>query len=139
MRQLMTPAPYTPPTRNAAFLIDGITMMHSDLLHRSSGIPLSGELRSSFRIAPASLSRFTSSFDKAANAEVATNTAQQMRISFFILDSPCASSVVTVCKSFAVRRVSCIGCHSRRGSIGREIDVAVPDGDGMKFTRPREP
>src|SRR5215471_14738757 len=68
VRQLMTPLPYSPPTTNAPFLIDGITMTHCALFQRSSGMPLSAEPRSSSRMAPASESRFASSFVSAEKA-----------------------------------------------------------------------
>src|SRR3954465_6375053 len=71
-RQLITPDPYSPPTTNAPFFNPGITTTHSALSHNSSGIPLSGALRSSFTIAPASVRRLTSSLDNAANADVAS-------------------------------------------------------------------
>src|SRR5262252_3474581 len=70
-RQLITPEPYSPPTMNAAFFTDGMTSTHSARVHRSSGMPLSGDSRSSVKIAPPSRSRFTSSFDNSAYAEAA--------------------------------------------------------------------
>src|SRR5215467_6180158 len=71
VRQLMTPDPYSPPTRNAAFFIDGITTTHCALDQRSCGMPLSGALRISLMIVVASVRRFASSPDILANVELA--------------------------------------------------------------------
>ena len=67
VRHDMTPEPYSPPTMNAAFFIEGITTTHCALVHRFSGMPLSGAARSSVRIAPACDSRFVSSLETAAD------------------------------------------------------------------------
>src|SRR3954447_15467869 len=87
VRQLITPEPYSPPTTNAAFFIDGMTATHCALLHSSSGMALSGELRSSLRIVPASLRRLTSSFDGAANVELAIIERTQVSTTRFMLAS----------------------------------------------------
>src|SRR5262245_52745593 len=87
LRQLITPDPYSPPNTNAAFFIDGITITHSALRQKSSGIPLSGVPLSSVRIAPDSSSRFTSSFESAANAVDATSKAPQVATTFFTMSS----------------------------------------------------
>src|SRR3954452_9515989 len=87
VRQLITPEPYSPPTTNAAFFIDGMTATHCALLHSSSGMALSGELRSSLTIVPASLRRLTSSFDGVANVELAIIERTQVSTTRFILAS----------------------------------------------------
>src|SRR5262245_30762404 len=74
-RQLMTPEPNSPPMMNAAFLSDGITTTHLALFQIRSGIPPSGAFRISETAAPASASRFTSSFDSVAKAVEAISTA----------------------------------------------------------------
>src|SRR3954451_25166858 len=87
VRQLITPEPYSPPTTNAAFFIDGMTATHCALLHSSSGMALSGEFGSSLRIVPASLRRLTSSFDGAANVELAIMERTQVTTTRFMLAS----------------------------------------------------
>src|SRR5256885_6282135 len=74
-RQLITPDPYSPPTMNAAFFIDGMTITHEAFSHSSSGMPLSGAARSSCNIRPESLNRFVSSAEIVANADVASKLA----------------------------------------------------------------
>src|SRR5947207_4130267 len=83
--QLITPDPYSPPTTKAAFFIDGITMTHSARDHNSSGMPLSDAARSSVRMALASFSRFTSSFESAAEALAATSRTPQHRRTLFTI------------------------------------------------------
>src|SRR5499427_3948216 len=104
VRQLITPEPYSPPTTNAAFFIDGITATHSALPQSSSGIPLSGVLRSSVRMAPASARRLTSSLDRAANAELAISDSPHITTSFFMPHPP---RLIRARESPTVRALSC--------------------------------
>src|ERR1700730_940379 len=56
-RQLINPFPYSPPTMNAAFLSEGMTMTHDALSHSSCGMSLSGTACISFSTVAASLIR----------------------------------------------------------------------------------
>src|SRR6266852_4655212 len=84
VRQLITPAPYSPPTMKAAFFSEGITRTHRALFQRSSGMPLSGEFRSSVRTVADSFNRLTSSFERAANANTAVHRTTQQIATFFM-------------------------------------------------------
>src|SRR4051812_44218307 len=88
VRQLITPEPYSPPTMNAAFFIDGITITHCALANKFSGMPFSGVPRNSVRIVDASLSLLTSSFEGSANAVVAISNAAHAIPVFFIENLP---------------------------------------------------
>src|SRR5437867_865165 len=72
VRQLITPLPYSPPTMNAAFFMSGMTMTQEAFCQRSSGTPFSAP-RSAVTTDAASLSRFCSAVESAANAVVATS------------------------------------------------------------------
>src|SRR5215831_6399673 len=83
--QLITPDPYSPPIRNAAFFSDGMTTTHSALLQRSCGMPLSGVVLNSLRTLADSLKRLTSSLDSfavAVRVVIMPNTQLSVTIAF---------------------------------------------------------
>src|ERR1043166_384120 len=76
-RQLITPDPYSPPIRNAAFFSDGMTTTHCDFAQRSCGMPLSGAPRISLMMVVDSLKRLDSSLEILATAELAARVTAQ--------------------------------------------------------------
>src|SRR5262249_47147101 len=97
-RPLITPEPYSPPMPSAAFFTDGMTATHWARFHSSSGMPFSGASRSSVTTVAPSWSRFTSSFDNAADETVAIEHATAVNVS---MDFMCQLSPDACCNADA--------------------------------------